>query len=239
MKDSKYILIGIVFIFLISLFLIIGGYESTMDIAYGDINGDGADERIVLKKPMFSQYGRSILIYKKSDREMKNKGPEDNRKKSGEYIEIFREDFSNLKPWKVDSGDVDGDGRYEISIGVFKETIFHPVMAKRPFIYSYNDGMLVPKWRGSRLSRPFTEFTFYDIDKDGRDELMAIEELQDGSKVINSYKWRYFGFEGYSESEAVDNLFKLESDKELTVIREKEKSRIVLSEGSLILERIE
>lgn len=240
MEHSKYILVGIVFIILISLFLFIREFECTMDTSFGDFDGDGLDEKVVLKKVLLSKYGKNIVVYKKSDITIDNTKNKDKKNKSEDYIEIYREDFSELKPWKITSGDVDGDGIDEVSIGVYKEAIFHPVMAKRPFIYSFNGFKLVPKWRGSRLSRPFTEYTFFDIDEDGMDELIAIEELVDGKRIIHSYKWRYFGFEGYFESQVFDSLFNLERDQELTIWVEKGiKYRIVLEEKRLILERID
>lgn len=240
MKYSKYILIGIVFIFFISLFLFIRGYEFTINTAYGDYDGDGVDEKVVLKGSLFSEYGKNIVIYKGSGAAFDNTEPKNTKKNSSKYMEIYREDFSELKPWRVDSGDIDGNGIEEISIGVYKEAIFHPVMAKRPFIYSFDGVRLVPKWRGSRLSRPFTEYTFYDIDQDGIDELLAIEELVDGKNIIHSYKWRYFGFEGYLESAVFDSLSNLESSQELTIwIENGNKHRISLKESRLILERID
>ncbi len=116
------------------------------------------------------------------------------------FREIFRQSFSVLNPWKVLTGDVDGDGRMEISLGVYKEAPFHPVMAKRPFIYDWQEDGLVPKWRGSRLFRPFTDYIFADLDGNGRDELIAVELLENGQKVLQAYSWKGFGFEGVGES---------------------------------------
>ena len=66
--------------------------------------------------------------------------------------------------------------------------------------------LIVPKWRGSRLSRPFEDFLLFDIDKDGTSEIVASEILEDGRALINSYKWRGFGFEGFLESEELDKI---------------------------------
>ena len=189
MKYIKSILIGIVLIFLIAIFFlsrdeyILG--DRVLEYALGDIDGDNKEELIVLTKNIFSKFGRDIVIYSSKD----------------ELIELYREDFSELKPWKIVVGDIDGDNIDEISVGVYKETIFHKVMAKRPFIYSYLDKGLQPKWRGSRLSKPFVDYTFFDIDGDNIEEIIAIEILKDGRKSLNSYKWRGFGFEGFLEGQ--------------------------------------
>ena len=102
--------------------------------------------------------------------------------------EFYRIDLKAINSWKVQTADVDGDGEMEISLGVFKTTRTDPVMSKRPFIYNWDEKGLHPKWLGSRLSRPFDDYVFYDMDQDGMDELIAIEHLADGSKVINSYE---------------------------------------------------
>lgn len=119
----------------------------------------------------------------------------------GTYIkEIYHESFKILNPWKVQTCDVDGDGQKEISLGVYKETQFHPVMDKRPFIYEWQESGIFPKWRGSRLSRPFSDYIFSDMDDSGTDELIAIEVLESGEKILHAYKWKGFGFEGVGES---------------------------------------
>ncbi len=135
-------------------------------------------------------------------------------------IEVYRKDYSHLNPWKIALGDVDGSGKDDISIGAYKESPLHPVMAKRPFIYSFVDGEIQPKWRGSRLSRPFVDYNFYDIDGDEIDELISIEILQDGKNIINSYKWKGFGFEGFIEG------------------KDEYKGKLVLEEDKLIIERM-
>lgn len=196
--------------------------ERVLDYARGDIDGDGEKELVLITKKFFSKYGAELVIYSSTDEE------------------IYRRDFSDLKPWKLALGDVDGDGIDELSLGVYKKTIFHPVMAKRPFIYRYEDGELYPKWRGSRLARPFEDYIFYDIDENGTDEILAIEILEDGKKLINTYKWRGFGFEGYRESRAFEDMeaLRLEDDQPYIDLRDDSdfyKARIELTADSIKL----
>lgn len=180
--------------------------EKIKDYAIGSINGDNKDYIIVLAGSRWRKFGNEIIIFSLED--MK---------------EIYREDFSELNPWKVIAGDIDGDGKDEISIGMYKKSPFHQVMAKRPFIYSFENGKLEPKWRGSRLSRPFIDYNFYDIDGDDIDEIISIEILENNRKVINTYKWKGFGFEGYLESKDYEDI------KELTI--EEGKVYILIKEG--------
>ncbi len=101
------------------------------------------------------------------------------------------------QPWKIATGDVDGDGALDVCVTVWKKTRFHPVLDNRPFLYSWDGNQLFPKWLGSRLSSPFIDLALRDLDGDGRDELVALEEQRDGLKRVMSYKWYGFGFTGF------------------------------------------
>lgn len=150
-----------------------------------DLNNDGYNNILLLIGEKGAEFADTLMILSFD----------------GETIrEVHHQSFQILNPWKVQTCDVDGDGQKEISLGVYKEAQLHPVMAKRPFIYEWQKGMLVPKWRGSRLSRPFSDYIFLDLDGSGSDELIAIESLENGEKVLHAYKWKGFGFEGVGES---------------------------------------
>lgn len=228
MKYFKILFLTIIFISLaFIIYLFDGQYilgERAIDYASGDIDGDGEEEIVVLTKKIFSKYGKQVVIYSSTDNE------------------IYRSDFSELNPWKVTIGDIDGDGTDEISIGVYKETIFHPIMDKRPFIYSFKDGGLHPKWRGSRLSRPFTEYIFYDIDENRVDEIISIEILENEEKLINTYKWKGFGFEGFEESKSYEDIDDLRIENSEIYIDVKDKDGryvgiIKLSDDNIIIEK--
>ena len=202
--------------------------EKIKDYAIGDINGDKQVELIILTGSSWIKYGKNLIIFSLED----------------EIKEIGRKDFTKLNPWKLAIGDIDGDGKDEISIGVYKKSPFHQVMAKRPFIYSFTEGKIQPKWRGSRLSRPFIDYNFCDIDGDGIDEIVAIETLQDNRKLINSYKWKGFGFEGYVESKSCDDIKELIIEEGLVYIRVKEekdsyKGLLKIENNTLKIERVD
>jgi hypothetical protein len=99
-------------------------------------------------------------------------------------------------PWKILMKDVDGDSKLDLCVGVWKKTRFDPVFDNRLFIYTLEGWQLSPKWLGSRLSSPFLDFDFKDIDNDGLEELLALELQRNGLRRIMSYKWKGFGFEG-------------------------------------------
>ena len=233
MKNSRIFLISIVILLVGVSFLLFSTGNSKIDpfqqkvielgirtYAIGNVIGDGEDYLVGLKD-------EDLVIYTISE----------------ELTEVYRKDYSHLKPWKVSIGDVDGDGIDDISIGVYKESPLHPVMAKRPFIYSFRDGQMQPKWRGSRLSRPFVDYNFYDLDGDGIDELISIEILEDGRNLINSYKWKGFGFEGFMESEDFQEINSLDKRGDGIFINTKEGreefiGKLVLSEDKIIVERV-
>lgn len=98
------------------------------------------------------------------------------------------------KPWKLMVADVDGDGRQEIIVGVYKATHYFPQPHNCLFIYGWDGKSVAPKWLGSTLSKPFTDFTFADLDRDGHEELVAVETTRDGRRSVAVYSWNGFGF---------------------------------------------
>lgn len=169
-----------------------------------DIDGDGTDEILLITGEAGQEYGSDFWILRLG--------------MSDGSVGVSDTDRISLKaynPWKVQTCDVDGDGVTEVSFGVYKTSRFHPVMAKRPFIYDLHENGISPKWRGSRLSRPFDDYIFSDINSDGADEIISIEHLADGRKAVNSYAWKNFGFESIGESEAFDDILSIrESTKD-------------------------
>ncbi|HWQ29441.1 MAG TPA: hypothetical protein VN549_00510, partial [Negativicutes bacterium] len=155
-----------------------------------DIDGDSLGELLAVEGKGSEFYGNKLVVLGLDN---------------GLKIEYERK-FSELNPWKVQTCDVNGDSRMEIALGVYKKTAFHPVTAKRPFLYNWNQKDIVPMWRGSRLSRPFDDYIYLDIDADGRDELFAVERLSDGKALINEYRWEGFGFESVAESTQYEDI---------------------------------
>lgn len=127
----------------------------------------------------------------------------------GRFTLVWRGLEEGFLPWQVTSGDVDGDGRVEVGVGVFRKTRFDPEPGNRPYIYTWSGGDLSVKWLGSRLSRPFEDFWLLDLDADGRSELLALEREKAGGVLLTAYRWSGFGFEGLAESPVYGDVFEV------------------------------
>lgn len=159
-----------------------------------DIDGDSREELLLitaasadLRLDTGEVYGDTLAVYDsykiRKNRPVVQAEPE----------AVF--DLASIKPLKVLAGDIDGDGRVEIGVCVYKTAKFHPVPAKRPFFYALQDGQLQPVWLGSRLARPFADYRLFDLDGDGVDEIVSIESVQSGNQLLALYDWKGFGFE--------------------------------------------
>jgi hypothetical protein len=136
-----------------------------------DLDGDGRIETIELdgeKEPALSVRHRAKLLWQSV--------------------------HASWKPWKLLVADVDGDGANEIIVGVYKATRYFPKPHNCLFIYGWKGKRGFPKWLGSTLSKPFTDFTFADLNRDGHKELIALEKGRDGKQSVAVYSWNGFGF---------------------------------------------
>lgn len=93
-------------------------------------------------------------------------------------------------------------GRAVVLIGLWKTTIFDPVLRLRPWVYSYNTASheLIPRWKGTSFSRPYQDAVFADVCGGSAPELCALEQTADGRGGITAYEWHGSGVSGVARS---------------------------------------
>lgn len=94
--------------------------------------------------------------------------------------------------YRLDGGDLDGDGIPEICIGVVKSTKYWKDAARRLFIYRlYHGKYLRPLWLGSRVGHRLEDFR---VDRTSSPAIVLTDELLNDSVVIHQkYTLRGFG----------------------------------------------
>ena len=201
--------------------------EKIIDFSVGDIDSDGKDEVLTLVGNKGASYGNKLVIY---DLLVNPNGLQ--------IQEIYRNIISIIRPWKIETCEIDNDDEPEIFIAVNKATHYYTGIENRPFFFNFKDGMLVKKWTGSKVRAPFTDLYFADINGNGSDEFIVIEESNDGRFVIAVYYWFGFGFVLQAESDiydAISSVSVLKSDNDVFLkakVKEDGKIRFVKLEPS-------
>jgi hypothetical protein len=147
-----------------------------------------------------SDYGDILVIF--------------HQQNNGEWKRSYENDFVDLKPWKIELGDVDGDGEQEILTAVNKTTHFDQTEKNRMFIFNYREDKLIKKWTGSQIAGLWEDFIVGDLLTIPGDELIFIEQLEDGKERICIYYWFDFGFLLLAESEEYGDILNLSILKE-------------------------
>ena len=210
--------------------------KDIISYSIGDIDMDGDDELIAIndggerqKLPTGEYYGKFVEIY--GDFTIS-----DGMIVLGEKPD-YSFDFTNMKPLKVQLGDVNGDKRADINIIMYKKVKFHNALAKRPFFYNFDSQKLIPLWLGSRLSRPFDDIILDDIDKDGIAELIAIEELENKNRILSVYKWEGFGFSLFIQGSEEFKKIKFDNNKDgIKIIADGKEREVKIVNKSILLE---
>lgn len=99
--------------------------------------------------------------------------------------------FTPYEVFTMHTGDVNGDGRTDICLGIIKPTPFDSVLKKRLFIFQIDKDFIRPLWLSSRLVRPLEDFKV--IARDTVKNIMAIEKENGSQFTVNEYSWGSFG----------------------------------------------
>ncbi len=152
-------------VLLIALFIF-----SKESISFDVVDDDGKPVTLTLRKRRFQKYYNEVTL---SDGENVN-------------TYVFKDKYT-LNIWKWKTGRVNDENNEDVVFGVYNIAPHHRIMTNRVFIYTVKDLELQPKFRASRLTYPISDFTLYDIDGDGYDEVVAIEKYK-GDTYISAYK---------------------------------------------------
>jgi hypothetical protein len=193
----KYCLLSIVVLGLLAAFYAVRARRAPLSVTIeSDLDGDGKTERVVLN----AANEKTLSVWRGDKR-------------------LWQDVPKKWQPWKLTTADVDGDGKREILLGVYKPTRFFPKPHNCLFVYGWDGKQAFPKWLGSSLARPFTDFTSGNLDDDRADELVSVEVTRDNKRCIAVYSWNQFGFVIDWQRGAWDSICLLEVKQEKIVVR--------------------
>ena len=143
---------------------------SKESVSFDVVDDDGKPVTLTLRKRRFQKYYNEVTL--SDDENVKT--------------HVFKDKYT-LNIWKWKTGRVNDENNEDVVFGVYNIAPHHRIMTNRVFIYTVKDLELQPKFRASRLTYPISDFTLYDIDGDGYDEVVAIEKYK-GDTYISAYK---------------------------------------------------
>ena len=147
-----------------------------------DLTGDGVEEQVQLEE-------QQVVVYR-------------------DGVEVWR----GLPEWRVVDlalGDPNDDGRSELVLALWKpdaagvprdsteasalSSAEALVEVSHPFIIGYREGAYRILWGGSAVADPIREVELGDVDGDGVQELIVLEERADG-RAVTVWRWHGWGF---------------------------------------------
>jgi hypothetical protein len=116
----------------------------------------------------------------------------------GEQVVIYldgAEVWRGLPEWQVADlalGDPNDDGRGELLLALWKRDA-EGVPRSHPFLIGYREGAYRVLWGGSAVVDPILEVELGDLDGNGVEELIVLEERGD-TRAVTVWRWHGWGF---------------------------------------------
>jgi len=116
----------------------------------------------------------------------------------GEQVEVYHHGvkvWRGLSEWQVADlavGDPNDDGRAELLLALWKPDA-DSVLRSHPFIVGYREGAYRVLWGGSAVADPIHEVEVGEVDGDGVQEVIVLEEQGD-ERTIAVWHWHGWGF---------------------------------------------
>ena len=153
----------------------------------------------LVNKKGITEYGDFFVVFERTD-----KG----------FVRIYENDFKELMPWKIKVADIDGDENKEVLIAVKKSTYYDEEIKNRMFVFNYQEDILVKKWTGSQIAGRWRDFYVGDLLALAGDELIFVQQLDDGKERISIHSWYDFGFIMIAYSDDYDRI------KDINIVEE-------------------
>ena len=120
-------------------------------------------------------------------------------RREAEQVIVFddgQEVWRSPAEWRVLDlalGDPNDDGRGELLLSLRKADD-EGGERSHPFIIGFRGGIYRILWGGSAVEYPIVEVELGDLDGDGVQELVVIEEMPAGAKALSVWRWHGWGF---------------------------------------------
>jgi len=90
-------------------------------------------------------------------------------------------------------GDPNDDGRGELLLAFWRDDA-EGIPRSHPFIIGYRKGIYQTLWGGSAVSEPIRELALGDLDGDGIEELVVLEDAGGDDRTVGLWRWHGWGF---------------------------------------------
>ncbi len=181
---------------------VLQGQETLIDYRF-----QGATAYTFISSTGRTDYGDLFVVFEQEEQgEQQGSGEQ---KSKYAYKRVYENDFTGLKPWKLELGDIDGDGVTDILTSVRKTTYYDDQEKNRLFVFQYIDHKLVKKWTGSQIAGIWKDFAVGELLPAKGEEVIFISEDEGGKEKLGVYSWFDFGFQALAESDSYENISRL------------------------------